>query len=357
MSAEILGMGMVSAAGCGIAALKCALEGNIRPVVVAHEIETPDGMVALPVYTAEPAGLERFVPRASLRRMDRFTRMALLSSCLALEDAGLDQKGDARVGIVFGSGYGPIKTTFDFLDTLIDYGDKGASPTLFANSVHNSLASQVSISLKMQGPCTTLTCFNRTASAVFSTALGWLDADMVDYVLAGAGDEYCAVRGYVAAMSGGRDFGGIRPFLFDECTYLPGEGFVAFMLGRAGGQKGYCTLLGAEVGRGVPGGLDALFPAANGEAAAGRSYGNVSTGQRNVAAWSPLYGGMPVGNAFDTAIAALSLREGRLYPVPDASGGGALDVVDAARPLAQDAVIGCVECDAFDNYSLIRLSR
>lgn len=352
MSVSILGIGAVSALGCGTESLKAGLEGGIKPVIEEHKIETADGEFSLPVYTAGVNGLDRFVPRASLRRIDRFIQMSLLSSYLAIEDSGIDLKERARVGIVFGSGYGSLQTTFGFLDSLIDFGDKCASPTLFANSVHNSLASQVSISLKIQGPSLTLTCFERTTESVMSAAQSWLQEGTVDYVLAGVGDEYCDVRGYATVLSGSRNISGLRPLSFDECTYLPGEGFVAFLLGKESAEKDYGRVIDIRTGK--PGadifnGHDAVFLAANGEQDAGKHYKSLITGDNKFRAYSSLYGGMPVGNGFDMAIAALSLKEGVLYPSPGQN--------SKPEHLNGNERIGCIGYDRNGNASLITLSR
>lgn len=352
MSFSILGIGAVSALGCGIESLKAGLEGGIKPVIEEHKIETADGEFSLPVYTAGVNGLDRFVPRASLRRIDRFIQMSLLSSYLAVEDSGIDLKEKTRIGIVLGSGYGPLQTTFGFLDSLIDFGDKCASPTLFANSVHNSLASQVSISLKIQGPSLTLTCFERTTESVMSAARNWLQEGTVDYVLAGVGDEYCDVRGYATVLSGSRKISGLSPLSFDECTYLPGEGFVAFLLGKEPAGKGYGRVI--DIRAGNPGAdiyndHEALFLAANGEQGTGKHYKSLITGDNRFRAYSSLYGGMPVGSGFDMAIAALSLKEGVIYPSPGQN--------SKPEHLNGNERIGCIGYDRNGNGSLITLLR
>ena len=138
MELSILGIGSVSAVGCGADSLRAALEGSVRPRVEPATVDGESGQPGLPFYSASVGDLERFVPRRALRRIDRFTRMALLASYLTLEDSGVKIEDTSRVGIVFGTSYGPLETTFRYQDTIIDDGDKGASPTLFANSVHNA---------------------------------------------------------------------------------------------------------------------------------------------------------------------------------------------------------------------------
>ncbi len=358
MKASILGIGTVTALGCGIETLLSGLEGTAQPNIVEHTVETAKGGIALPVYTSAAEGLDRFITRNKLRRIDRFLQMALLSSFHAIEDSGLNLEDRTRIGIVFGTGYGPLQTSFDFLDTLIDDGDKCASPTLFANSVHNSLVSNVSIALKLQGPCLTLTSFEMTSSSVFSTASAWLEEGKVDYVLTGVGDEYCEVRGYSTILSGSENVSAIKPSAFNDCTYLPGEGFVSFLMGKEKGRKAYGSISSIETGSGNPVKPDhsALFLAANGDRSTGCHYDNLQKGKDLTRLYSPLYGGMPAGQGFDVAIAALSLKDGRLYPSPEVSGAEQKQAEPQIREILHSDSIACLQYDDNGNFGLITLS-
>jgi 3-oxoacyl-[acyl-carrier-protein] synthase II len=309
MSISILGIGPVSALGCGMTSLKDGLEGTTRPMIQQHVIETANGKVTLPVYQADVQGLDRFVPRASLRRIDHFSQMALLAANLAIEDSTTPlPKDTSRIGIIFGSAYGPAFTTLRFLDGVIDFGDNCGSPTLFTNSVHNSLASLVSMSLHILGPSLTVTCFHQTARAIFETAELWLDNEVVDRVLLGLGDENCPVRGYsVANMSSG--FSEVRPFDTENCSYIPGEGFVCFLLGRD--SEASHAVLGNNRDDGTY-----YFLAANGEREGSSGYSQLLESGKRCAAYSPFFGSMPLGIGLDIAIAALSIRQGRIYPTP-----------------------------------------
>jgi len=387
MSASILGIGPVCALGCGVRALREGLEGTRRPTIERRDVDIGQGRpFPLGVFTSCADELEHFLPKRALRRMDPFVRMALLSAYLAVEDARIAFSDPERVGVVLGSAYGPLQTTFAFQDSLIDFGDKCASPTHFANSVHNALASQVSISMNLQGPGQTVTTLGLSAAGAFLTAMLWLERDDADFVLVGAGDELCPVRGYAEARmlaeAGGKMDSGdaIRPFAFDECTYAPGEGFATFLLGKEGAPNRYArvsrVLMGKEALENegdLVDALDAVFLAANGNCAEGAAYRRLAQKARRAAAYAPFYGSMPTGDAFDIAIAALALKEGRLSPSPDASGAENLpgvvrdgqakdrnDNKDNKNPNAEvfsGASIGCLKCGEDGCASLIVLAK
>ena len=351
MKLPVLGIGAVSAAGCGVEALKAVLEGTRSPQVESISVPGKGGPFDLPVYVAAADGLERFMPRRALRRLDKLTRMALLASFLAVEDSGLNITDRSRLGLVFGTGYGPLGTTFRYQDTIIDDGDKGASPTLFANSVHNAPASAVSIFMKIQGPCLTLTNFETTTAEVLRTAQVWLEQGTVDYVLAAVGDEYEAVLGHVLHREGAGRRGRIDPLQFDQCSYLPAEGFVAFLFGREGpdGKYGAIRRIASEhsalgfskesIGR-----HRAVFLSANGDRRSGPLYRPLARAGLKVAAYSPLYGALPVGLGFDLALAGISCRAQQLYPSPASGTDTGLDLLTEGMPLRDGEWIGCLQC-------------
>jgi 3-oxoacyl-[acyl-carrier-protein] synthase II len=365
---SILGIGPVCALGCGVAQLREGLMGARQPRIESRELELPGGLFSLPVYTAVSDELERFVPKRSLRRMDPFVRMALLAAYLAVEDAGIVFSDPERVGVVVGSGYGPLQTTFAFQDSLIDFGDKCASPTHFANSVHNALASQISIAMGLRGPGQTVTTFGLTTAGALLTAQLWLERGEVDHVLVGAGDEFCAVRGHVEAKmlaeAGQRENRIIESFAFDACTYTPGEGFVVFVLGTEKAERRYAGLSRVVVGTecleseaSLLGSLDAVILAANGNRAEGAAYRRLARNIARVAAYSPLYGSMPTGDAFDVAIAALSLKEGRVFALPDARGADHPQGALGGEQVPIAGSVGCLKCSEDAQSSLIVLER
>ncbi len=152
MGLSILGIGTVSSLGSGVQTFREGLQGKIKPNIKEKIIPTANGEKILPIYQPVAEGIDRFIPKRALRRVDQFAQLALLSTHLAIEDAGIEFDDKSRVGVVFGSGYGPTRTTFKFLDNVIDDGDIGASPTHFANSVRKFLFFSVLQDLALRLP-------------------------------------------------------------------------------------------------------------------------------------------------------------------------------------------------------------
>ncbi len=371
------GIGPVCALGSGIEAFRGGLEGAISPRIdtepappewgVRAADSSADGEQTPPAiyYSPVVAGLEKYVSPRTTRRLDSFSKQAVLAAFLAVEDAGIEFTDLSRVGVVIGTGNGPLVTTFSFLDGIIAEGDAAASPTLFANSVHNAPASQISIRLKTIGPCSTVTAFRDTVREVLDLAASWIEGGLVDYCVAGFGDEYCPVSGYALRKMRERRDGGddesplaIRPFDFTRDTYIPGGGFTAFLLGGERGRYGTLSVRSGEVSQagrshGILTELHGLVPdaglmvvSADGGRRATDAFGTwlpagddgrLTRFENGLPCIScvPLYGGMMIGAAFDLAAGAVCLHDRRLYRPRSTSPGG-------SEPLGGSSVV-CIE--------------
>ncbi len=98
--------------------------------------------------------LTRNLPAKTVRRMKRLSRMVLSLGIEALENSGLKERPGS---LFFGTGWGSLTETFNFITQLIDSKDQFASPTDFIGSVHNASAGQAAIHFQATGPNVTTT--------------------------------------------------------------------------------------------------------------------------------------------------------------------------------------------------------
>jgi len=319
---SIQGMGTVGAFGCGIGAFESALESFSKGVC-----PKPARVDGMPVFLADDAPLKEFMPPRQLRRIDHFSRLALLGAFLALKDADrleADQidAGRERMGVVVATGYGATATTFKFLDSLIDDGDVCASPTAFSSSVHNAAAAYLSMVLKAQGPSLTVSQFGVSVHSALLTAMIWLEEGRTESVLFGAVDQYCDVLGYCwRRFFGMPEPGGAKPLEFDRQSAIPGEGAAFFLLTKGEGHSpGYGFIKSATMGNAYLSSLAApavpdsaaVILAADGHRACGPQYAEYAKAH-NAFCLSPLYGSAPMGAAFDMAAAALAVKRKTLW--------------------------------------------
>ncbi|MEN7973799.1 MAG: beta-ketoacyl synthase chain length factor [Verrucomicrobiota bacterium] len=234
---RILGAGLVCAQGRGRDA--AAREWNPPSFV-----DVPFRSDPFPVYMVASEVLKDKAVLGSMRRADRFSKMATMAAHDAVADSGMELDAE-RTGIIFATAFGPHNTTFKFQDDIIDYGDAGVSPTVFSNSVHNAAVSYISRALKVKGPTWTITNFRDPFGQAVQLAQAWLDEGRCDRVLVGAGDECGTVMEYICAQKLPiAEDGKVR--LEDPPAYVPGEGAAFFLIDR---QDGGVPLEGARQDR------------------------------------------------------------------------------------------------------------
>ncbi len=126
-----------------------------------------------------------YISPGEARRMSRILKRAVCTSVKALQDAGIENP-DA---IITGTGMGCMENSEKFLMDMVRLGETCLKPTLFMQSTHNTISSQIAIKLKCHG-------YNNTYShgaISFESALldAWLRirGGEVGNALIGAHDE------------------------------------------------------------------------------------------------------------------------------------------------------------------------
>jgi 3-oxoacyl-[acyl-carrier-protein] synthase II len=351
MRMAIQGIGVSGGFGSGVEALRTALQTGM---VSSKEI---DGWLT---YQASIEGLDEFIPKRSLRRIDHFSKMTLLSACQALQDADCLDVDRSRMGVVIATGYGTLQTCFKFLDSYLEYGYACSSPTHFSNSVHNAAAAHVSMQMQATAPSLTVSQFEMSVPSALLSARQWLAEGRVDQVLFGAVDESCEVLRYCREQFfGAAEQGPLAPFAFAEQSAVAGEGAVFFVLTWADEDVTYGCIDEVILGNHLACPLDLpqddlLIIGADGHRECGRLYGPLLK-DREVAAYAPLYGSFPAAAGFDLATAAISLRDRTLYASPEPAGAADTTVL-APRKLDRHG-LACLKFGGAGEYGLIRLSR
>ncbi len=125
------------------------------------------------------------------RRMDRLGMFAVIATRLALEDAGLaiDDGNRERVGVIFGTGVGPMESMERFSRPLFEEGPRAANPAIFPNTVYNAAGGQVAMQLGTVGPASTVTAGHGASAGALIYACDLLAADHADAMVAVAGDS------------------------------------------------------------------------------------------------------------------------------------------------------------------------
>ncbi len=130
--------------------------------------------------------LEKHVPYSQIRRMGRFSEIALYSNILANMDAAIDiTSNNERIGSIMNTLYGPLQTTEKLLNDLITGGPQNVSPSDFANTVMNSATGQVSMAMGLKGVSTTL-----IGSSAITYAYDLIKYNKADAIFVSGVDEF-----------------------------------------------------------------------------------------------------------------------------------------------------------------------
>lgn len=121
-----------------------------------------------------------------VRRFKRLPRMALTLASSAVQDSGRSEQPHS---VFWGTGWGPLSETHDFLEKLYGSDEKFCSPTDFMGSVHNAPAGQVAIHFKAKGPNVTSTGGDYSFEQALFTAFLTAEDISGPFLVMGA-DEY-----------------------------------------------------------------------------------------------------------------------------------------------------------------------
>jgi 3-oxoacyl-[acyl-carrier-protein] synthase II len=370
---NILGIGILFSRGRGISSFENALrDGWQRP----EEYDIPRINKKAFAYIVKPEHMEDKGLLKKMRRADRFSKMAVIAASDAIKDGKVDIN-KKTTGIILSTAFGAHQTTFDFLDDIIDYGEVGVSPTTFSNSVHNAAASYIASALDITGPTLTVTRFFFSFQGALQLARTWINDRRCDHVLVGAVDVCGEVMRYCFDKKLGTSKDGkIRPFNFtNPSPPVPGEGSVFFLVSGKSSDKAYCRVVEIDFSNsagqkesnspfplfgkeGVPeaGALPDIDIIDADGMTDGKAYMKSLSSSVPAAAYSPLFGSLMTGSAFNCAAGALMIKKQMQYASPVIDDSEGLNPVDVCRPAGIDSARS-IGCNCLDENVIIYLRK
>jgi 3-oxoacyl-[acyl-carrier-protein] synthase II len=199
-----------------------------------------------------------FISLKTVRRMDRLSQLTVAAARLAVEDAGVNITPESRdrIGIIFGTAYGPTDIKAQCTRTLFTKGPSQMSALLVPNSVMNAPAGHASLELGFRGVNTTVNHHATSGESAIVYAAMELQRGTADIVLAGGADIiseffFESLTRFHAVSPDGKNgkSEGARPFDINRNGPAAGEGcglvcleLLEHALGR--GAKPYCEITG-----------------------------------------------------------------------------------------------------------------
>jgi 3-oxoacyl-[acyl-carrier-protein] synthase II len=223
---------------------------NTDVVVTGIGAVTPLGVGARTLHerwTAGTSGIEdgegactEFEPTEHLsvkevRRADRFTQFALVSSDEALAEAGWDGElpyDAARIGSIIGTGIGGIGTLTHNHQVLLEQGAGKVSPLSIPLMMGNAGAGAVAMRHNLRGPSFATLSACAAGSHAIGEATKLIQGGGADAVVTG-GSEAALVplaRAAFAALDALSDTGISRPFDVRRDGFVMGEGAAILIL-------------------------------------------------------------------------------------------------------------------------------
>ncbi len=196
----VTGIGVVSPLGLDAATTWEALAAGRSGVTKISHFDAGDYPVRI---AGEVPGFEpeKVFGRRRAKHLDRVGQMALVAAGEAVAASGIDIAADAeRIGAVWGTGIGGIRSLEDGLDVLNERGPDWVNPYLLPMMIPNMVAGNVSMEFGIRGYSTcTVTACSASAQAV-GESLDLIRAGRVDAVICG-GSEAPITRVGVAGFA------------------------------------------------------------------------------------------------------------------------------------------------------------
>ena len=245
---------------------------NREVVVTGVGAVTPLGVGARTLYErwrAGVSGIEDGVGRANefeptehlskkeVRRADRFTQFALVSSDEALREAGWDEElpYDAdRIGCLIGTGIGGIGTLEHGKETLIEKGARSVSPLAVPLMMGNAAAGAVAMRHGIRGQSYSILSACAAGAHSIGAATRMIQTGDADAVITGGSEAALTplATAAFAALDALSELGISRPFDAQRDGFVMGEGAAVLILEDAEKARARgATILGRIAGYGA----------------------------------------------------------------------------------------------------------
>ena len=254
----VTGLGAITPIGN---TLEAYWDGLLKGMSGANLITHFDASKFKTQFACEVKGFEPtdFIDKKEVRKMDRFTQMAIVASDEAIKNSSLDleKENKDRIGVIWGAGIGGLMT---FQEEVLAFGKGDGTPRFNPFFIPKMIADiapgMISIRHGLRGPnFTTVSACASSANALID-ALNYIRLGYADVIVTGGSEAAvieAGIGGFNAlhALSTRNDEykTASRPFDVTRDGFVLGEGAGALILeeyehAKARGAKIYCEHAG-----------------------------------------------------------------------------------------------------------------
>ena len=126
------------------------------------------------------------------RKTDLISKLSLVSSVAAIKDSSLKivRTNEARVGLIYGTGTGPISTIEKLNFEILQNGLPGMNAFFFPNSVCNAAPGYITMNSRIKGTTVTINCGGATFATNMLYAKLILLQNKAEHVIVTVADDY-----------------------------------------------------------------------------------------------------------------------------------------------------------------------
>ena len=140
-----------------------------------------------------------YIDRKAVRKLDRYTQLAMISAMQGVKDAGLDlEKEDkTRIGVIYGVGIGGIKTFEEEVSYYALNNENGPkfSPFFIPKMIADIASGQISIHFGFHGPNYTTTSACASSSTALSDAFNLIRLGKANIIVSGGAEAAITASG------------------------------------------------------------------------------------------------------------------------------------------------------------------
>ncbi len=257
----ITGIGIITAAGTGLAGFRSGLRAGRSPVKRIDRFDPSPfrSQVAAQVDDFDPLA---WMPPKTARQLDRFSQFGLVTGQMALEDAGLrpGEGGAAspeRIGIYLGSALGGIAYAEEQHERYMAKGIRQVAPNLALAVFGGAAPANLGIALDVRGPILSTANSCASGAVAIGEAVSAIRTGEIDAAIAGGVEIPLSSLAFgafdiIRALSSGANDDpshASRPFDARRDGFVMGEGGALLVLEsdevvRARGAEPYAEVMG-----------------------------------------------------------------------------------------------------------------
>ncbi|MDI6756765.1 MAG: beta-ketoacyl-ACP synthase II [Endomicrobiia bacterium] len=234
----ITGIGVVSPIGIGVAEFVSALERGVSGAsgITGFDASGYSATFACEVKNFAP---ENYIDKKKVKRLARFSQMALVAAAEAVKSSGIDfSKTDrSRCGVVTGTGIGGLEVIENEYRNLLEKGPRRISPFLIPMIITNIAPGEIAIENSINGPNYAVTSACASSNHAIGDAMLFIRNGSVDVMITGGAEAAITPLGFggfcsIKALSTRNDdpTRSSRPFDKDRDGFVMGEGAAMFVI-------------------------------------------------------------------------------------------------------------------------------